>query len=141
MNNNEHEILLEALNNGNNESIMNTSKAEIQKIKNDILQQLYLPREILKDFHKRLKKYRYCDEMPDLISGQFIRWISIKDPENITLSKGAFYCDTEIKANGLYVICRSGRGNVFQIKFDDCIFFQKLSYQEELILKVIDFLK
>jgi len=73
MNNNEHEILLEALNNGNNESIMNTNKAEIQKIKNDILQQLYLPREILKDFHKRLKKYRYCDEMPDLISGQFIR--------------------------------------------------------------------
>lgn len=146
MNRTEQEELIDALNNDNNNEIMNLTKGKIKKVKNDILQSLYLPRQVLKDFHKRLKKYRYCDEMPNLTSGHYIRWISLKDPENITLSNGAFYCDTEIKKKGMYVICRSGGGGyrgggIFQLKFDECIFFQKLSDQEELILNIIDYLK
>ena len=64
--NNEQYIKIEnALNNENNEGIMKLTKREIMSIKNDILQQIGLSSSELKDIHKRLKDYRYIDEIDD----------------------------------------------------------------------------
>ncbi len=84
--------------------------------------------------------YRYCGELPDLVPGNYIRWIVIKDPENIYLTNGAFFCDTDFINNEIHVICRNGIGRVFQVKFDEILIFQRLSDDEKLILKVVDYL-
>ena len=51
----------------------------------EILQKLQLPREKLKEFHKKLKYYRYCSDMNDLQDGFFIHsninhkcWVILK---------------------------------------------------------------
>ena len=57
--------LLSALDNENNSSIMKYTSKKLNKFKNDILQQIQLPRETLKIYHKKLKEYRYCSELCD----------------------------------------------------------------------------
>ena len=72
--------------------------------------------------------------------GNYIRWISLKDPENIRLTNGAFFVDYIID-DMVKIQCRNSRGSVFQIKFDEVIIFQKLNNQENIILSVLDYLK
>ena len=72
--------ILTSLENENNESIMKLTTAKISKAKNDILQKLGLERETLKSISKKLKNYRYVDEISDVQYGCYIRWIPLKDP-------------------------------------------------------------
>ena len=58
--------LLTALDNEDNERFMTLNKEKIQKVKNDMLQQLQLQSNILKQYHKKLKQYRYVDDLVDL---------------------------------------------------------------------------
>ena len=58
--NNEINELLSALDNQEDNTIINLTTSKIKQQKNDILQKLQLPREKLKLFHKKLKQYRYC---------------------------------------------------------------------------------
>tara|TARA_S200000501_G_C20318358_1_gene523295 strand:- start:16 stop:444 length:429 start_codon:yes stop_codon:yes gene_type:complete len=132
--------LLNALDNDSNSSIMNYTSKKIKKFKNDILQQIQLPRELLKSYHKKLKEYRYCSEMCDLQDGYYIRWISLKNPDNVKLTNGAHILDILIKDKGAHVLCKNNRNRIFQIKFDEVIIFQKLSQQEKIILGVLDYL-
>ena len=80
------EILLKALENKSNESLINLDSSKIKSIKNDILQRLQLDRDVLKTLHKKLEDYRYCSDLSDLKFGNYIRWISLKDPENISIN-------------------------------------------------------
>ena len=54
--------ILDALENETNASIMELTTVKIKKQKNDMLQRLQLKKEKLKQFHKKLKKYRYCSD-------------------------------------------------------------------------------
>jgi hypothetical protein len=133
--------ILEALNNVENSSIMELNSEKISTIKNNILQKLQLDNVTLKKFHKKLKKYRYCSDLSDLQFGNYIRWISLKNPENLRLTNGAFFADYIFENDMVKIICRNSRGNVFQIKFDEVVLFQKLNDQENVILSVLDYLK
>lgn len=132
--------LLDALENETNASIMKLTNNKIKEIKNHILQKLQLPREKLKEYHKKLKDYRYCSDMNELQDGFFIRWISLKNPEKIKLTNGTHVCDILFENNMLQVLCRGINGRIFKIRFDECIIFQKLSDQEKVILSVLDYL-
>lgn len=132
------ENLLVALDNENNESIMNLTKSKMNEHKNDCLQRLQLGKEKLKSCHKKLKEYRYCSDLSDLIYGNYIRWVSLKKPDNLTLTKGAIFCDYKIINNSIHLVLKGNYGKIFQIKFDECEIFQKLSTQEKIILKVLD---
>ncbi len=68
--------LVKALDNENNASIMNYNTRMIKSIKNDYLQKLLLPKDKLKDFHNKLKDYRYVDDLSDIQYGRYIRWIN-----------------------------------------------------------------
>ena len=68
--------LLHALNNDNNEAVVDLDFATIAKQKNDILQQLNLPKEELQKLHKQLKAYRCVNNLEDLRFGGYVRWIS-----------------------------------------------------------------
>lgn len=134
------ENLLDSLDNIENSSIINLTTAIIMKHKNNILQKLNLERNILKNFHKKLKKYRYCSDLSDLQFGNYIRWISLKNPNKIFLTNGAFFADYVYTKESVKIVCRNNRGFTFQIKFDEAIIFQKLNTQEEILLKVLDYL-
>ena len=133
--------LLNALENDSNSSIMNQTTRKIKDIKNNVLQQLQLSGQILKTFHKKLKYYRYCSDMHDLQFGYYIRWIPLKDPKNIRLTTGGIIIDIDIINNCIQIKVKNNKNKIFQIKFDEVMIFQKISNQEDVILKVLDFLE
>lgn len=73
--------LLHALSNDNNETVLELDYATIAKHKNELLQQLNLPKEELIKLHKQLKLYRCVNTLEDLRFGGYVRWISLKIPK------------------------------------------------------------
>jgi hypothetical protein len=132
--------LLHSLENESNASIMNLTSVKIKEHKNNILQRLQLERSKLKEMHKKLKEYRYCTDMSDLQYGFYIRWIPLKDPENLYLTNGGLLCDMKIVNNQIHIVCKNNRNRIIQFKFDETIIFQKISPQEKVILSVLDYL-
>jgi hypothetical protein len=90
--------------------------------------------------HKKLSEYRYCTDMSDLQYGYYIRWIPLKDPENLYLTNGGILCDMKIVNDQIQIICKNFRNRFFQFKFDETVIFQKISPQEKVILSVLDYL-
>tara|TARA_B100001093_G_scaffold518148_1_gene602011 strand:- start:1626 stop:2078 length:453 start_codon:yes stop_codon:yes gene_type:complete len=135
------ENLIKSMENEGNVPMMELNSSLIMEHKNNILQKLNLERTQLKTFHKKLKKYRYCSDLSDMQFGNFIRWIPLKNPEKIYLTNGAFFIDYVFTKESVKIVCRNNRGFIFQIKFDEVIIFQKLNGQEEILLKVMDYLK
>lgn len=131
--------ILNALDNDEHSNLINTSFENIAKDKNDILQQLQLGKDVLKTMHKKLKDYRYIEELNDLKYGQYLRWINIRDPEKIYLTTGGIFLDLKLLDTGTHLVCKNNRNRVFQIKLDECIIFQKLSEQEQIILQVFQY--
>ena len=134
------EMLLKSLDNEGNKSIMKLNKNTINKIKNDMLQKMQLSREKLKEIHSKLKEYRYVEEVNDINYGSYIRWINLKDPDIRKLENGGVICDIKILNDGVQVLCKNFRNRMMQIKLDECLMFQKLTSQENIILTVIEYL-
>ena len=132
--------LLLALENESNSSIMNMTTSKIKTIKNNMLQKLGLNREELKTLHKKLKHYRYCSDMQDVQYGYYIRWISLKNPQNIKLTNGGIIIDIDIINNCVQLRIKNNMNRIFQIKLDECYIFQKITPQEQVILGVLDYL-
>lgn len=133
--------LLDALENESNTAIMNLTSRKIKEYKNNILQQLQLPRDQLKDYHKKLKHYRYCTDQSHIQYGSYIRWIPLKDPNHLYLTNGGIVCDIRILNNQIQILCKNNWNSMMQIKFDETIIFQKLSNQEKVILGILDYLE
>ena len=132
--------LLGALENESNNSIMNLTGGKIKTIKNNMLQRLGLEREDLKKIHKKLKNYRYCSDMNDVQYGYYIRWISLKNLENLKLTNGGIIIDIDIIKDCVQIKVKNNMNRIFQIKLDECYIFQKITPQEKVILGILDFL-
>lgn len=131
--------ILTALDNENNEQFMNLTKQSIQKQKNNILQQLQLEPNVIREMHQKLKRYRYVCDLSDLKYGAYIRWINIsKSQQSFKLTNGGIVIDINIYNDGVQIRCRNSSFRYFNLKFDECLIFQKLTDQEETILAVID---
>ena len=135
------EYLIKSLDNENNSGIENLSTRKIKAIKNDYLQQLQLSREELKDYHKKLKEYRTVDDLTNIQYGRYIRWINLKNPENICLTTGGVIIDIQLQDDGIYVLCKNFRNKRMKIKIDECFIFQKLTDQEKTIIAALDYLE
>jgi hypothetical protein len=135
------DYLLKALDNENNTGIEQLSTRKIKAMKNDYLQQLQLSREKLKDFHIKLKEYRFVDDLTNIQYGRYIRWINLKKPDNIVLTNGGVIIDIKLEGDGIYILCKNFRNNRFQIKIDECFIFQKLTDQEKTIISALDYLE
>jgi hypothetical protein len=107
-------------------------------MKNHILDELQLTKVEKIEIMKKIKKYRYVDQMNELKYGGFIRWINITNPEKLFLTNGAIFCDFKINDNGVMIVYKNFYGKTYEFKMEECIIFQKLSYQEEVLLKVMD---
>lgn len=84
-----------------------------------------------------LAKYEVVDEYHQLKHGRFVRWVNL-DPENIVLTQGAIVIKTEMKEDGLLVVVKSYNGRrIWSFKFNEVVLFQKLSFQELVLLEAI----
>ena len=137
---------------------MNLSKEIIMENKNDILQKLSLDREMLKSFHKKLKNYRYVNNLNDFKIGNYVRWINLsrllerendensnnsdENNSNIKLTNGGFICDIiENANNGANLLCRNTYNYVFEVNLKTCIVFQKLNNHENIIMSILQYIK
>ena len=135
------EILDRALDNEKNASIVKLNSGKIKKTKENILNELNLNKKEQGILLKKLKDYRYVDEMPDIEFGNYIRWISIKNAINIKLTNGGHIIGIEILSDGVHIRCRNNMNRIFQIRMDENLIFQKLTEQEIILLKVVDYLE
>jgi hypothetical protein len=135
------EDLLYALDNENNTGVAGLTASKIKQEKNDVLQKLQLSKEELKDFHMRLADYRYVDEVSSLQEGRYIRWIPLNvETAEIKLTKGAFMVRTTLNDDGVILICRNTQRQSVVVKFDNVLIFQKLSDQEQILIKALTLL-
>jgi hypothetical protein len=132
--------LMYALDNDNNESIMNLTTAKIMEMNINILKELHLEKSITLNYLKKLKGYKYIDEINDLKYGAFIKWIPIFDPNYLPLHYCGIICDIKITDNGVIIIAKNFMHRHFSFKMDECLIFQKLSTQELVILSALDHL-
>lgn len=119
------------------EDLMELTFSKIKSIKNDILQQLQLSREDIKLYHKKLKEYRYIDEVNELKIGNYIRALNLKDPENIKLNNGGIIVDIEVINSSIIIRCKNFKNIIFNIKFEENLIFQKFNNDEYLILSIL----
>lgn len=146
----ELEYLKNALDNEQNNAIYDETNASILSKKKNVLSQFDLSKKKMSELMEKLKQYRYVEDLNDLRTGGYLRWVYIGEDENdneffdndnedFHLNKGAIFCETKIESDGLYIICKTYQGRFFQFPMNgDYLFFQKLSAQEQTILNTID---
>ena len=132
--------LLKALDNDNNENIIDTTSESLRKELQDALKELELTKKDTNELAHKLRNYKYVDNISNLHSGAYIRWISLKNPDELYLTSGALLCDIKFDNEGVCLICKGFRNRHFQVRFDDCMIFQKLSDQEQVLLSALDYL-
>ena len=134
--------LLKALDDDSNDKFFNLNTEKLMEMNLNILKELQLPRDETLDLLKKLKTYKYVDEMDELKYGTYLRWIPLNNPENITLTTGAIFCEIKITDDGVFIICKNlgFRSNHFRIKMDECLIFQKLTSQELVLISALDHL-
>ncbi len=136
----DREIIKEAFENIKQESLLDTNIDEINNVKNRVLNQLQLSQEKIAEFSNKLDKYRYVDEITDLNSGDFIRWIDLNNPSSIKINNGAFICDIEINTDGVHIKLKTYTNRYIQIRMDEVFLFQKLSNDELIVLSALKFI-
>ncbi len=134
------EILIKALENEENEKMMQLTSSKIMAQKNNILQKMQIKGDLLKSYHSKLKEYRLIEDIDDITYGNYIRWFNIKDPNSIKLTNGAHVCDIKICETGTHIVCKNRFNKLFRLIMDECIIFQKLNREEMILLSVINYL-
>jgi len=133
--------LMYALDNENNEGIINLTSKKILEMNLNIIKELHLDKPTTLNYLKKLKGYRYVDEMNDIKYGGFIRWIPITDPNYLPLHYCGMICDIKITDNGVIITCKNFMHRHYTFKMDECLIFQKITSQEQLIIYALDHLE
>ena len=132
--------LTKALDNVNNDNIMNLTTRKLMELNLKILKELMLDNETLINYLRKLKGYKYVDEIGDLKQGSFIKWIRITDPNNLVLNQCGLICDIKITDDDVIIICKNFMHRHYTFKMDEVLIFQKLSDQEMVIISALDHL-
>lgn len=132
--------LTKALDNVNNDNIMNLTTRKLMELNLKILKELMLDKETLINYLRKLKGYKYVDEIGDLKHGAFIKWIRITDPNNLVLNQCGLICDIKITDDDVIIICKNFMHRHYTFKMDEVLIFQKLSDQEMVIISALDHL-
>jgi len=134
------ELLEQALENEDNYNIAKTTSQEIKNNKNDILQKLQLNKDNIKLYHKKLRDYMYIETIKDLKYGANIRWINLKQFENIKITNGGILCDIKPNNNGISLVIKLYNNFFINVNFNENLIFQLLNQEEKVILKAISLL-
>ena len=133
--------LLYALENDDNESIMNLTTKKIMEMNLNILKELQLDKTLTLDYLKKLKGYKYIDEINELKYGSFVRWIPISNPNYLPLHHCGIICEIKIIDDGVLITSKNFMHRHYTFKLDECLIFQKLTSQEQIIINALDHLE
>lgn len=140
MSNIEIDDLLVALDDESNHSILNMTSEKIDNMKKTVLNEIGLPDEKINSLMTTLKYYMYVDEIPDLRVGAFIRWIPLKDPSYVHLTRGGYICEINICAKGVAIVLKNHFNRYFQVLLNNCLIFRKLNDEEKILLAAMNYL-
>jgi len=132
--------LLKALDKEENEDLIDTTSTRIEEDLSLAVEELDLPEEMQESIMNKLSGYRYIEDIHQLSNGSYIRWINLQNPDNIVLTPGTILCEIKFTDAGTTLICKNFRHRYFQVLFDECMVFQRLSDQERILLSAIDYL-
>ena len=115
-----------------------------EKTMNDILTIVYnslkeipISEKRRNEIYGKLAGYRVIENIYELHKGKHIRWIRYNNPEKIT--NGAIVAEIKFYDNGTHVLCKTIQNRIFQIKYDECLIFQKLTTGEQLVLMAYEY--
>lgn len=129
--------ILDSLENTTNDYLENKTLESIQTEVYNTLAELRLSKSIMKPLYEKLADYRYVDEIRNLHKGKNVRWLRYG---NTQLTNGGIVVDIKFLDNGTHVLVKNNMNRFIQYKFDECLTFQKLSTEEQLILMAYDYL-
>ena len=133
--------LEKALDNENNAVVSTLTTRKIGAEKMRQLMQLGFNTLVLADYAYKLRDYRHVDDLNGLTYGAYIRWIDLKNPDKLTLARGAIICDIKIGQNGVQLLCKTHPSPaMFHVIMDEAVIFQRMSQQERVILSAMDHL-
>ena len=129
--------LLDKIENETTEYLENKTLGDISKTVLEILSIEFetLGKDVVEKYYEKLSGYRYVDKLCDLRQGIFIRWI-----RNKTLLNGGTVINIKIGEN-VQIVCKTALGKHVSLRFDECVIFQKLTMEEQLILMSYDYLQ
>jgi hypothetical protein len=136
--------ILSAMNKTENNTIANTTLKKIAARRHEILSSLNLTPEKMEEFERKLHMYRVIETPADLKHNQLIRWIPLRSLEArpyVTLG-GCLFCVKQNETDGIHTVTiRNVKRFVFNIKFELNVVFQRLSQEELLILRAVEFVE
>uniref|UniRef100_A0A6C0I197 Uncharacterized protein n=1 Tax=viral metagenome TaxID=1070528 RepID=A0A6C0I197_9ZZZZ len=98
----------------------------------DILE-IHLNVENVSDMSQKLIGYQHIDQVCDIQLGKFIRWIKIGTK---TINRGGILTSIQIEDSGIKLLCRNINMQFFRLKWEECILFQQLSLEEQMVLSI-----
>jgi hypothetical protein len=137
------DALLAKIENENNHYLENKTLKELSKDIFEAISELNVPDDIAINFCERLSGYRYIERVCDLRNGKLMRWIRRVPPvpfNKKSLTNGGLLMNIKIENSGVQLLCRNNMDRFFNIKFDDCLVFQKLTMEEQLILMSYEYI-
>jgi hypothetical protein len=131
------DALLAKIEGEDNHYLENKTLTDISTDIFDAVSELNVSDDLASNFCERLAGYRYVERVCDLRNGKMMRWI--KRPTSLplnqkSLTNGGILMNIKIENSGVQLLCRNNAYRFFNIKFDDCLVFQKLTMEEQLIV-------
>jgi len=130
------ENILASIENVKNDYLENKTLAYIVKENFENVRSLGLDKTTMEKICNKLIGYRYVDEIHELFKGRHVRWI-----RDGVLTNGGIVVDIKFTDDGIQILCKNNMNRFIQYRFDECLTFQKLSSEEELLLMAYEHLQ
>jgi len=134
------DLLVRATENEDNAHILNLTADAVAAAKTSILHEMVNNEVARQDIMGKLDGYVYIDEIHEVRSGTYIRWLNVSDDDDITLAKGGIFCDVRFSDYGAVLRCKTFRNRYYEVKMDNVILFRKLTPQERVLMCALTYL-
>lgn len=131
------ELLLESIEKDKNDYLENKTMQDVTQDIFNKVGELDISNEEKQIICNKLIGYRYVDEIHEIHKGKHVRWIRNSTQK---LTNGGIVMDIKFLDTGTQILCMNSMQRFNQYKFDECITFQKLTVEEQLILMAYNYM-
>lgn len=136
--------ILSAMTKSENMTIANMTLSKIAARRQEVLSSMNLTPEKYAEFERKLHMYRVIEHPDELKHNQLIRWIPLRSLETrpyVTLG-GCLFRVKYNEEEALHIVTlRNVKKFIFNIKFELNAVFQRLSQEELLILRAVEYVE
>ena len=99
-------------------------------------QDIQTRKRFIKELYNKLKEYRLINEIFEIHTGKHVRWIRTPTINGLPpfLTIGGIVMDIKFSDTGTHILVKTPGSRFVQFKYDDCVIFQRLAAEEQLIL-------